>query len=173
MPYSRIFLGLGSNVERDIHLSIGLTMLAEQLRGIRCSPVFESVSTDGSGPSFFNLVIAAETDLPLHVLVMWLKEIEYIHGRRANGRPDRVTLDIDLLLYDDWVGTFEGVELPRPEILKRSYVLYPLSLIAPKTIHPKVGLCFHALWRRKSVGPNLKLVTEQLQLMDNFCIALS
>ena len=37
-----IFLGLGSNIEREQRLVAGLDALAEFVRDLRCSPVFES-----------------------------------------------------------------------------------------------------------------------------------
>ena len=36
-----IFLGLGSNIEREQRLVVGSDALAEFVRDLRCSPVFE------------------------------------------------------------------------------------------------------------------------------------
>ena len=157
MSCSQIFLGLGSNTERESHLSLRLAMLAEHLQGIRCSPVYESASATGLGSAFLNMVVAAETKLSLDEMLEWLKEIEAIHGRRLNSKAGRVTLDIDLLVYDDLVGTFNGVELPRPEILHRSYLLYPLSLLAPEGLHPGVNISYLALWENTPIEPQLTL----------------
>ena len=41
-------------------------------------------------------------------------------------------LDIDVLLYGELVGNFDGLVLPRAEILKNAFVLWPLSLMAPE-----------------------------------------
>ena len=51
-------------------------------------------------------------------------------------------LDIDVLLFGDLVGNFDGLILPRAEILKNAFVLWPLSLIAPDRVHPGVGKSF-------------------------------
>jgi 2-amino-4-hydroxy-6-hydroxymethyldihydropteridine diphosphokinase len=74
-----------------------------------------------------------------------LKFIEADNGRYA---PDRrgLPLDIDVLLYGDLVGNFDGLVLPRAEILKNAFVLWPLSLIAPDRVHPGVGKSFATLW---------------------------
>jgi 2-amino-4-hydroxy-6-hydroxymethyldihydropteridine diphosphokinase len=97
-----------------------------------------------SGP-FFNFVVSAFTDLPLMELDRRLKFIEADNGRYA---PDRkgLPLDIDVLLFGDLVGNFDGLILPRAEILKNAFVLWPLSLIAPDRVHPGVGKSFAALW---------------------------
>jgi len=97
-----------------------------------------------SGP-FFNFVVSAFTDLPLMELDRRLKFIEADNGRYA---PDRkgLPLDIDVLLYGEQVGNFDGLVLPRAEILKNAFVLWPLSLIAPDRVHPGVGKSFATLW---------------------------
>jgi 2-amino-4-hydroxy-6-hydroxymethyldihydropteridine diphosphokinase len=102
-----------------------------------------------SGP-FFNFVVAAYTDLPLMELDRRLKFIEADNGRYA---PDRkgLPLDIDVLLYGEQVGNFDGLILPRAEILKNAFVLWPLSLIAPDRIHPGVGKSFATLWDESQI----------------------
>jgi 2-amino-4-hydroxy-6-hydroxymethyldihydropteridine diphosphokinase len=79
-----------------------------------------------------------------------LKFIEADNGRYA---PDRrgLPLDIDVLLYGDLVGNFDGLVLPRAEILKNAFVLWPLSLIAPDRVHPGVGKNFAALWAESQI----------------------
>lgn len=51
---------------------------------------------------------------------------------RAQGPP----LDIDVLFYGDPVGDFDGLVLPRAEVLKNAFVLWPLSELAPNLEHP-------------------------------------
>jgi 7,8-dihydro-6-hydroxymethylpterin-pyrophosphokinase len=42
MPLTTVYLGLGSNFERERHLLAGLEALDAFLEDIHCSPVFES-----------------------------------------------------------------------------------------------------------------------------------
>ncbi|MBO6276074.1 MAG: 2-amino-4-hydroxy-6-hydroxymethyldihydropteridine pyrophosphokinase, partial [Pseudomonas sp.] len=42
MPLTEVYLGLGSNIERERHLCAGLDALAGFLEGMTCSAVFES-----------------------------------------------------------------------------------------------------------------------------------
>ncbi|MCF7201509.1 2-amino-4-hydroxy-6-hydroxymethyldihydropteridine diphosphokinase [Pseudomonas oligotrophica] len=154
MPLTPVLLGLGSNAGRERHLHAGLDALAALLRDMRCSPVFESLAVGYKGDNFYNLVVAGLTDLPLTELDRRLKFIEAENGRYA---PDRkgLPLDIDVLLYDQQVGDFNGLELPRPEILRNAFVLWPLSLLAPDGVHPGCGRTFAELWRDSAIAQQL------------------
>ena len=145
MSLTRIYLGLGSNVERETHLQAGLDALAGFLLGMQCSPVFESQPVGIKSGPFFNLVVSAKTDLPLVELSRRLKLIEADNGRYAQDRKG-LPLDIDVLFYGDLVGNFDGLILPRAEILKNAFVLWPLSLIAPDKLHPIVGITLSQMW---------------------------
>jgi 2-amino-4-hydroxy-6-hydroxymethyldihydropteridine diphosphokinase len=99
-----------------------------------------------------------------------LKFIEADNGRYA---PDRrgLPLDIDVLLFGDLVGNFDGLILPRAEILKNAFVLWPLSLIAPDRMHPGVGKSFATLWAESQIDQVLAPVPfewrgEQLTALD-------
>ena len=150
MSLTQVFLGLGSNVEREIHLQAGLEALSGFLQDMHCSPVFESQPVGIKSGPFFNFVVSALTDLPLMELDRRLKFIEADNGRYA---PDRIglPLDIDVLLYGDQVGNFDGLVLPRAEILKNAFVLWPLSLIAPDRLHPGVEKSFSSLWEEAQI----------------------
>ena len=65
MPLTEVYLGLGSNVEREKHLCAGLDALADFLQDMKCSAVFESQPVGIKSGPFFNLVVSAKTDLPL------------------------------------------------------------------------------------------------------------
>lgn len=154
MPLTRVFLGLGSNVQREVHLCAGLDALAGVLSDMRCSPVFESHAVGIKSGNFFNLVVVGDTELPLLELDRRLKFIEADNGRYA---PDRkgLPLDIDVLLYGEQVGNFNGLILPRAEILKNAFVLWPLALLAPQVCHPVDGRSFAELWASAQIDQQL------------------
>ena len=81
MPLTTVYLGLGSNFDREQHLLAGLEALDEFLEDIRCSPVFESEPVGIRSGPFYNFVIVARTDLPLAELSLRLKHIEADNGR--------------------------------------------------------------------------------------------
>ena len=150
MSLTRVFLGLGSNVEREKHLCAGLDALAGFLQGMNCSAVFESQPVGIKSGPFFNLVVSAKTDLPLAELSRRLKLIEADNGRYALDRKG-LPLDIDVLFYGDLEGNFDGLILPRAEILKNAFVLWPLSLIAPDKVHPGVGKTLAQMWEEAQI----------------------
>lgn len=155
MSLTPVYLGLGSNIDREKHLCAGLDALAGLLKNMRCSAVFESAAVGIKSGPFFNLVVVGLTDMPLHDFDRRLKFIEADNGRYA---PDRVglPLDIDVLLYGDLVGNFDGLILPRAEILKNAFVLWPLSLLAPEVLHPGERRSFAALWSSAQIDQVLQ-----------------
>jgi 2-amino-4-hydroxy-6-hydroxymethyldihydropteridine diphosphokinase len=102
-------------------------------------------STDPVGfagqPTFLNAAVALETALDPQSLLEHLLEIERSFGRdRSHGIPNGPrTLDLDLLLYGDYVLNTQALQLPHPRMAQRSFVLLPMAEIAPKLIHPELG----------------------------------
>lgn len=132
---ARAFLDLGSNVEREASVALGLRLLRERFRVVRVSSVYESPAV-GGGPDFHNLAVEIETDLEPADLRRALREIEARAGRvRTADRYAPRTLDLDLTLYGDRVE--EG--LPHPQVADQAFVLVPLSEIAPDLVHPVLG----------------------------------
>ena len=150
MSLNTVYLGLGSNIDRERHLCAGLDALAGMLSGMQCSAVFESQAVGIKSGPFYNLVVCGQTELPLLEFDRRLKFIEAENGRYA---PDRkgLPLDIDVLMYGDLHGTFDGLVLPRAEILKNAFVLWPLSLLAPALMHPGAGKSMAQLWHEASI----------------------
>jgi 2-amino-4-hydroxy-6-hydroxymethyldihydropteridine diphosphokinase len=154
-----VALGLGSNHDAEANLSSGLDELLLQFHDLALSSVFRSQARDGAAPDYLNMVVGIETDMPLPELNKLLKKIEDKHRRdRSSPEPERITLDIDLLLYGDKSGNLDGVILPRPEILTAAYVLWPLSQIAKKKKHPTLKQAYADLWQafdktRQEIAP--------------------
>lgn len=154
MSLTPVLLGLGSNVEREAHLCAGLDALVDLLGEMRCSPVFESQAVGIKSGPFFNLVVAGYSELPLAELDRRLKLIEADNGRYAPERKG-LPLDIDVLLYGDLVGNFGGLTLPRAEILKNAFVLWPLALLVPDVLHPLQQRSFAELWQTAQIAQQL------------------
>lgn len=140
-----VYLGLGSNIERERHILAALDALAQEFGPIACSPVFESEPVGIPGGCFYNLVVHVRTVLELPELVRRLKAIEAREGRLQAG-PYELPLDIDVLLYGSLTGEVAGVRLPRPHITDNAHVLWPLSLLAPDRVHPGGQSSYAQLW---------------------------
>nr|WP_019367537.1 2-amino-4-hydroxy-6-hydroxymethyldihydropteridine diphosphokinase [Pseudomonas luteola] len=145
MSLTTVYLGLGSNTAREQHLTAALEALSALCGELACSPVFESEAVGIKSEPFFNLVVKAQTELALADLSVRLKHIEADNGRYAADRTG-LPLDIDILTYGDLVGNLDGLILPRAEILKNAFVLWPLSLLAATVRHPVDGRDYASLW---------------------------
>lgn len=154
MPLIDVYLGLGTNVEREKHLCSGLDALRELFGELNCSPVFESEPVGIRSDCFLNMVVQVKTRMPLQELDQHLKQIEALNGRYAVPRKG-LPLDIDVLLYGQQVGVYGTVILPRAEILKNAFVLWPLALLAGQVQHPVVQQSFAQLWQQAAIEQNL------------------
>jgi 2-amino-4-hydroxy-6-hydroxymethyldihydropteridine diphosphokinase len=144
---SRIYISLGSNIEREANTRAGVRALQQHYGELELSSVYESEAVGFEGDAFYNMVIACDTDEDVHEVVRQLHAIENANGRDRNGpKFSSRTLDLDLLLYDDLVLDTNSLKLPREEILYNAFVLWPLAEIAPTLIHPVVRQSYNELW---------------------------
>jgi 2-amino-4-hydroxy-6-hydroxymethyldihydropteridine diphosphokinase len=134
---TRVYLSLGSNIDREYNLAGGLNALACKLGHLTLSQVYESEAVGFDGAPFLNLVVTFETTRKVRDLVAFFHQVEADHGRvRGKKRCASRTLDIDILTYGDVVGEVDGVILPRNEILRYAFVLKPLCDLAGDEKHP-------------------------------------
>lgn len=144
-----VFLGLGSNVDREQNISHALDRLLQYFGQLSVSSVYESEAVGFSGAPFLNLVVAVTTELSVAEIMEELRSIENDCGRRRDvPRFSDRTLDIDLLLYGDTVGEVDGVTLPREDITRYGFVLRPLAEVAGERVHPSINACYADLWSR-------------------------
>ena len=144
----RVYLGVGSNIERERYITAGLDALQGLFGELTLSPVYDSAAIGFDGQPFLNLVAGVDTNLGVGELARRLRHIEFEHGRPPNAsRFSARQLDIDILTYGDLSGEVDGVDLPRGEILENAFVLRPLADLAPEAIHPVVGKRYRDRWR--------------------------
>jgi 2-amino-4-hydroxy-6-hydroxymethyldihydropteridine diphosphokinase len=144
---AKVFLGIGSNIQPKRYIRQALTSLQTQFGTLQQSPIYESEAIGFDGDNFLNLVVSTNTELSIGNLQQYLKNLENQNNRDRNAvRFSGRTLDIDILLYDDIIGTIDGVTLPRDEILKNAFVLKPLSDLAPDLQHPENHKSMAQLW---------------------------
>ncbi len=143
----RVFVGIGSNIDRDASVRAGVVDLREKYGELQLSSVYESEAVGFEGDAFYNLVAAFDTSDSVDQVIETLAEIEEAHGRqRGSERFSSRTLDLDLLLYGDLVATGKGYHVPRDEIPRYAFVLWPLSELEPTMKHPQTGETFLAMW---------------------------
>ena len=145
----RVFVGIGSNIERGRSIRAGVAGLHEQYHEAQFSSVYESDAVGFEGDAFYNLVAAFDTDDSIEQVVACLAYIEDRNGRvRSGERFAARTLDLDLLLYGDEIITTDNYHVPRDEILRYAFVLWPLAEMVPDDIHPEVGESYAILWEK-------------------------
>ncbi len=116
---------------------------------MRSSSWYRNRAVGFDGDHFINLVAGFATALPAHDVVARLHAIEGRCGRgRDAPRWAPRSMDLDVLLYGDLVCEEPGLRVPRPDLLKRAYMLGPLAELAPEVMHPTAGLTIGELWRR-------------------------
>ena len=144
-----IYISLGSNINREQNTRAGIEALKQAFGELNLSSVYESEAVGFDGDAFYNMVISCEVDTPVHDTNQILRDIEDVYGRdRGSPKFSSRTLDLDLLLYDDLQLDEKGLKLPRAEILKYAFVLWPLAEIAPQMSHPETGDSFATLWAK-------------------------
>jgi 2-amino-4-hydroxy-6-hydroxymethyldihydropteridine diphosphokinase len=142
-----IYVSIGSNIDRYKHIVAALDALADVFGKLVLSSVYQSEAVGFEGDDFFNLVAGFESDLSVAELLKALRKIEDANGRLRSGpKFSPRTLDIDILTYDDEVGSIDGVKLPRNEITKNAFVLLPLVDIAAEVFHPVLKQSYRELW---------------------------
>mgnify|MGYP001813970716 CR=1 FL=1 len=161
---ARVYVSLGSNVDREVKIRQAVAMLRVHFDGIELSPVYDSAAVGFDGSDFLNLVAGFDTELGVEDVASIFRDIEDRLGRdRTQPKFASRPIDLDILIYDDLVLDIPGIHIPRPEILHNAFVLKPLQDIAPHGLHPEKGESYAALWGQMAVtAPRLDLVTLDL-----------
>ncbi len=136
-----VCVGVGTNVERETLLRAAVQALGRTFGELRLSSVVESPPWGMAGDDFYNLVVAFESDLSPLAINTRLKEIE-----RDNTATGQRGLDLDLLLVGELHGDFDGITLPREDVLKYPFVLGPLAELLGEQRHPVCGRSYAELW---------------------------
>jgi 2-amino-4-hydroxy-6-hydroxymethyldihydropteridine diphosphokinase len=151
-----VYVAAGSNVEPEKYLSVALKALAAVYGPLTLSPAYRNQAVGFEGADFINLVAGFNTeDSPAEVRQQ-LQKIETACDRppdAAKWAPR--TMDLDILLFGDLVSDEPGLVIPRPDLVKRPYMLKPMADIAPEVRHPTLGKTMSELWEGFSGGEHL------------------
>jgi 2-amino-4-hydroxy-6-hydroxymethyldihydropteridine diphosphokinase len=139
----KTYIGLGANLgEREAQIRLALDDLARlpASRLVRASSLYDSEPVgEPDQPNFLNAVAELETELTARQLLWNLLLIERRLGRTRTRRWGPRTIDLDLLLYGPLVIDEPDLQVPHPELTRRSFVLVPLVELDPLLVHPVTG----------------------------------
>jgi 2-amino-4-hydroxy-6-hydroxymethyldihydropteridine diphosphokinase len=145
---SHVYVAIGSNVSPEENVLKAAHEIKRRFPDARFSSWYRNPAVGFTGEDFINGVVGFTTTLPLESVIGELQAVEAFCGRPRNApRWAPRAMDLDVLLYDDLIRT-EPTKLPRPDLLKRSYMLGPLAEIAPQVMHPTAGLTIGELWQQ-------------------------
>ena len=146
-----VAIALGSNLgDRDEQLDEAEDRLAALLSGAVASARYETRSVGGppNAPDFLNEVVVGTTLLGPRSLLEALHAIEEAAGRERPFVNAPRTLDLDLILYGDFVIDEPGLRVPHPRFRDRAFVLQPLAEVAGDWVDPVSGQSVHDLLKQ-------------------------
>ncbi len=146
-----VAIALGSNLgDRDALLDAAEDRLSVLLTGAVASGRYETTPVGGppDAPLYLNEVVVGSTTLGPRALLEALLAIEREYGRERPAKDAPRTLDLDLILYGDFVVDEPGLVVPHPRFRDRAFVMEPLSEVAGDWVDPVSGLTMAELRRR-------------------------
>ena len=154
----RCLLGIGANLgdpARQITDAVRLLADHPQIRLQAKSRDWPTQPVGGPAgqPTFLNVAVLIETDLSPELLLAQIQAVERAIGRTRSAPWEARPIDLDILLYDDWVVQRPELKIPHPWMVARRFVLGPAAEIAPEQPHPVLGWSLARLWQHANAAP--------------------
>ena len=137
----KLFLAMGSNVgDRVGYIYDAIVRVGCLVEVAKVSTLYESQPWGVEDqPAFLNCCLECYSHLEPFELLKKLKHIEKTVGRVERFRWGPREIDIDILIYGEYVIDTEELKVPHPYICDRDFVLVPLLEIAPDLKNPRTG----------------------------------
>jgi 2-amino-4-hydroxy-6-hydroxymethyldihydropteridine diphosphokinase len=144
----------------------------------KCSRLFETPPIGGpTGQSvFLNGVAIAETLYTAKQILEILQFTELALGRVRKDRWGSRTIDLDLVLYGDSVGSNDECQLtiPHPRYVVRTFVLRPAMDVAPSWVDPLSGWTIQELSCHLAVAPpSMAIVGSNRETREKICAGVA
>ena len=144
---TRVFVAAGSNVEPVRNLEFAAAELVRSFGTVDFSAAYRNAAVGFAGEDFINYVAGFNTSLGVREVIAELQRIEGLCGRTRDApKWAPRSMDLDILLFGDLVCDEPGLVLPRPDLIKRPYMLGPMAELAPQVMHPTLGKTVGQLW---------------------------
>ena len=82
---ARVYLGLGSNINAEDNLRLGIAELRSRYSSVDLSRVYQSAALGFEGDDFLNMVVGLTTDAGLHEIHEQIEEIHALSGRQRGA----------------------------------------------------------------------------------------
>lgn len=131
----QVAIGLGANLndpQAQIEQAIVSLSKIPQTRFIKASSLYASKPQGPQDqPDYVNAAVHLETALTPLELLSACQSIEQQQGKQKVRHWGERLIDIDILLFDDWVVDTPDLTIPHPFMTQRDFVLLPLLEIWP------------------------------------------
>ena len=151
-----IIICLGSNIDAKENIRNAQEQMAKAFRVQASSSIYKSdpVKDGEKGTHYLNQVLEVRTEEAFPTLLEKLKVIEHLLHRQPKERK-RVTLDLDIITYGSDVFSYQGHQIPDPDLIKFKYIAEPLAEMNPDFSHPANG---------QSIAQILENLTDDTQV---------
>ncbi|MDF1514196.1 MAG: 2-amino-4-hydroxy-6-hydroxymethyldihydropteridine diphosphokinase [Anaerolineae bacterium] len=158
----RVFITMGSNIQAETNMQLGLDLLSAQCDVNSVSRLYLTAPVGKTDqPAFLNAAVVLYTPLSAAELKeKVLLPIERQLGRRrvADKNAPR-PIDLDIALFNYEVIEVDVRHIPDPDICRFAHIAVPLAEIAPFYVHPETGQTLEAI--------AAQLPRDGIQVMDN------
>lgn len=132
---SKAYLGMGGNIgntKENIQEALRLLQVNDKVKLIKSSSYYETAPVGYEQQDWFiNIVAEIETELSPYKLLELCNDVERQLKRERLIRWGPRTIDIDILLYEDFESDEDKLTVPHPRMRERAFVIFPLMEIAP------------------------------------------
>ena len=134
----KAYLGLGSNIgdtKKNLDIAVDLLKSSKNITVIKQSSYYETEPVGYVEQDWFlNIVVQIETNFEPEELLVFCQQIEEVLKRKRIIRWGPRTIDVDVLLYENYTSAEESLTIPHPRMTERAFVMIPLYEIAPDLV---------------------------------------
>ncbi len=132
------YLGLGSNIgdtKKNLDIAVDLLKSSKDINVTKQSSYYETEPVGYVEQAWFlNIALEIETSLEPKELLTFCQRIEDVLKRKRTVRWGPRTIDVDILLYENYTSHEEVLTVPHPRMTERAFVMIPLYEIAPNLV---------------------------------------
>tara|TARA_Y100001970_G_scaffold27612_1_gene33723 strand:+ start:2393 stop:2899 length:507 start_codon:yes stop_codon:yes gene_type:complete len=159
---SLVYFSLGSNIgDRNSNLTKCISLIKKNVGEIiSCSSIYKNSAQGFIGDYFYNCCIKVKTSLNPNELIDIIFSIEKSMGRKKRNTQKYVSriIDIDIILYDDFIIEEKNLTIPHQRFTERGFVLAPLLEIDAELIDPKSKISISKFFEKVKSEEKLELI---------------